>query len=181
MKSIAAKAAYIVYQRQKIVMLNDPRYSYIGLTSGGIGHSSLTLIRDDDILYCVFDWPNAQLSDAMSPGEVSFNADLLAEYHRVASDYQVAISEYIMECHLADANPDTVVYCGWGWGGALSAMVSTIVPPDYCIEFAIKHEAFSHDALTYLDEKCPSNRTGLLPFHNQISKKQYAIRLGEVA
>lgn len=175
---ITRRAATLVHQRQKIVMLNDPAYDYIELASGGLGHSSLTLIREGPTLYCIYDWPTARLGSAMSPGEIAFNAELLAEYQKVGSQYQVTISEYILSCQMEDNLPTTTVYCGWGWGGSLASMMATIVPPDYCYEFASKAEAFSVPALLYLYEKCPADKTEVNTFPDTKSKREFAELLG---
>jgi len=152
MSDLIGRAAALVDQRQLIVMLNDPLYDYIELTSGGLGHSSLTLIREGAVLYCIFSWPNAKPGVQLVDGAVQLNAGLLAEYTHAGSQFQISISEYMMFSHMADAKPDTVVYTGAGWGGAIATLMAAVVPPDHI--FAFEEPLIWHKSvLTYLHEK----------------------------
>jgi len=146
------KAALLCHQRQRIVLLNEPHYDYIGLTSGGIRHSTLTIIREGNTMYCVFAWPNAKPGVKLMDGPVRFNIGLLDEYIHVGSQFQVSISEYVMDAHGKGDKPELIVYCGSGWGGAMAKLMATVVPPDHVIAFdepLVWHES----VLAYLDDK----------------------------
>jgi len=153
-------ALKLLKDRQKLVILNAG--CVVGLASGGIGHSTLTLIRSGYELYCIVDWKLPKVGLELMPGgdaDIRLNADLYAEYQLVASGFQCCISEYMMECHADNTLPTSVVYIGSGWSAALALLMATIVPPDNLVLHDMRSSIGNPSAYKYLDSKMDTKTT----------------------